>query len=133
MTTQSTTEIKASPFRSLGAYFAYDFQADGPREFKKSMTAIIKSGKFDRELMLTAAAELMVVGLPKVAKLVRAAANKCPSIGDIDAFWPYGERYLTAVRAAEASAERKLIRWQKQITGLLAKAGLGFDWVDSED
>jgi hypothetical protein len=97
------------------------------------MAEIIDSGKFDREAMLIAAAELMVVRLPKVAKLVRNAATKCPSIGDD--FWPYSdsvERDPTHIRAAEASAERRLIRWRKRIAELLHKANLTLDWVEED-
>jgi hypothetical protein len=97
------------------------------------MTAIIKSGKADREAMLIAAAELMVVGLPKVAKLVRDAAAKCPSIGDINCFWPYTcQPDPISIRAAEASAERKLIRWRKRIEKLLHKANLTLDWLEED-
>jgi hypothetical protein len=97
------------------------------------MAEIIKSGKFDRELMLTAGVELMVVGLPKVAKLVRNAAIKCPSIGDVDVFWPYTcQPDPVSVRAAEAGAKRKLIRWQKRIEALLHKANLTPGWLEED-
>ena len=80
------------------------------------------------------AAELMIVRLPKVATLVRNAAAKCPSIADIDQCWPYsatGRDDPTIIKAAKASADRKLIRWRKEIEALLAKAVLTPDWLSA--
>ncbi len=127
MATQPTTEVEEDPFETLSARFAYDYQEDGAREFKKLMAGIAKSGKIDREAMQTAAVELMVVKLPKVAKLVRDASFKCPSRADR---WPYSAPATPInVRAAQASAERKLNRWRKQIGELLVKAGLDWSWL----
>jgi hypothetical protein len=131
MATQATSEIEEDPFETLSARFAFEHQ-DNPREFKKLMAALVKTGEIDRETMLIAAVELMVVKLPKVAIAVRDAANKCPSRGNIEVFWPYSASAKlnpTSVRAAQASAERKLLRWRKQIEPLLAKANLDWTWL----
>jgi hypothetical protein len=136
MATQPSTEIEEDPFETLSARFAFDYQEDGSKEFKKLMAALIESGECHRETMLTAAVELMVVRLPKVARLVRDAAAKCPSIADIDQCWPYsptGRDNPTVIKAGRASADRKLIRWRKEIEALLAKAGLTPDWFNGDN
>jgi hypothetical protein len=134
MTAQPPTEVEEDPFETLSARFAFDYQEDGTKEFKKLMAALIESGECHRETLLTAAAELMVVRLPKVATLVRDAAAKCPSIADIDQCWPYsptGRDDPTVIKAAKASADRRLSRWRKEIEVLLAKAGLTLDWLSA--
>ncbi len=134
MATQPTAEIEPDPFETLGARFAFDYQEDGAREFKKLMAAIVATGKFHREAMQTAAVELMLVRLPKVAKLVRHAAAKCPSIGNIEVFWPYSaEPDPVNIRAAQAGAERKLKNYRRKAELLLRQVGLGLDWLGGEE
>jgi hypothetical protein len=64
--------------------------------------------------------------------MVRNASLKCASLTDLDKFWPYSDYCApdpVNIKAARASAERRVSKLRRQAEQLLAQVGLGLDWL----
>jgi hypothetical protein len=129
------TEEYGDEFTSWAEWFAARYQLRGSKALKATLSELIATGECHREVFWQPAAELMVMGLRRPATMVRNASLKCASLSDLTQFWPYssGRDDPVNIRAATASAERRIKDYRRKAELLLRQVALGLDWLGKEE
>jgi hypothetical protein len=129
------TESYSGDFDSWAEWFAARYQLRGSKALKTTLSELVATGQCHREVFWQPAAELMAMGLRRPATMVRNASLKCASLTDLDKFWPYnsGRDDPANIRAATASAERRIKDCRRKTELLLRQVGLGLDWLGEKE